>query len=511
MLDLLSNITPGDVKLGLGSIAIIGIGMHLLPRTRTMQIRRLERALTNRCKAIHEVEHRNAHINSHFKAMVKTQPLFQMFNANSIPIIWEMPEGAGSSTLMKWMVNDMHGIYINVHDAPIFSGTDLMFHIFKQSGLKFTSDTLTEFRIAERFFRRDLKFGTECFHAALTKISKRRLFFRKLEHRPLIIIDNFDKLEITLFNDSENSDIFWRFVHDLSSTKLAHVIFVANSGWHSKVLHDVVFDPVKDEDIYHSRSASILKTQDFNHISIKPPVTEYVQEFVRESEIPSMAHEKTVNMFGADINALQRIESAFSATKGILHDARHDFDGGINGTSTSNNVALMEELQPSSIDSSSSSSGSSRDTVMEASEEHLAKFLNDYVDSYQQLSWDKFDNFFKASLQEVDACPSSEKKLKLTKKLVRFWDLLELLVEQGGAVSKKELENTIFVGHPVDLHFFASQKLIFIGINCENNNTFHPTVSFMKRIDSFAVKQFMNEPRYALVLERLRYNNIESV
>ena len=66
----------------------------------------------------------------------------------------------------------------------IFSGTDLMFHIFEQSGLKFTSDILTEFRIAERFFRRDLKFGTECFHAALTKISKRRLFFRKVEHRP---------------------------------------------------------------------------------------------------------------------------------------------------------------------------------------------------------------------------------------------------------------------------------------------------------------------------------------
>ena len=140
----------------------------------------------------------------------------------------------------------------------------------------------------------------------MTKISKRRLFFRKVEHRPLIIIDNFDKLDIKLFNDSENSDIFWRFVHDLSSTKLAHVVFVANSGWHSKVLHDVIFDPVKDEDIYHSRSASILKTQDFEPISIKPPVTEYVQKFVRESEIPSMLHEKTVNMFGAD-DALRRI------------------------------------------------------------------------------------------------------------------------------------------------------------------------------------------------------------
>ena len=83
-------------------------------------------------------------------------------------------------------------------------------------------------------------------------------------------------------------------------------------------------------------------------------------------------------------------------------------------------------------------------------------------------------------------------------------------MEQGGEVSKKELENTIFVGHPVDLHFFASQKLIFVGINQENINTDH-IVSFMKRIDSFAVKKFMNEPRYALVLERLRNNNIESV
>ena len=34
-------------------------------------------------------------------------------------------------------------VYINVHDAPIFL-TDLMFHIFEQSGLKFTSDILTE-------------------------------------------------------------------------------------------------------------------------------------------------------------------------------------------------------------------------------------------------------------------------------------------------------------------------------------------------------------------------------
>ena len=93
----------------------------------------------------------------------------------------------------------------------------------------------------------------------------------------------------------------------------------------------------------------------------------------------------------------------------------------------------MEELQPSSIDSSSSNgSGSSRDTVIEAPEEYLAKTL---FDAHQQLSWDKFDKFFKASLQEVDACPSSEKKFKLTKKLVRFWDLL-VIVEQGGKCRK---------------------------------------------------------------------------
>ena len=82
-------------------------------------------------------------------------------------------------------------------------------------------------------------------------------------------------------------------------------------------------------------------------------------------------------------------------------------------------------------------------------------------------------------------------------------------MEQGGEVSKKELENTIFVGHPVDLHFFASQKLIFVGINQENINRPH---RFFHEEDRFiCCKKFMNEPRYALVLERLRNNNIESV
>ena len=93
--------------------------MHLLPRTRTIQIRRLERALTNRCKAIHEVENQNAYINSHFKAIVPgSRSIFKNFGSH--PSFWEMPEGAGSSTLMKWVVSDMHGIYINVHDNLFF-------------------------------------------------------------------------------------------------------------------------------------------------------------------------------------------------------------------------------------------------------------------------------------------------------------------------------------------------------------------------------------------------------
>ena len=77
-------------------------------------------------------------------------------------------------------------------------------------------------------------------------------------------------------------------------------------------------------------------------------------------------------------------------------------------------------------------------------------------------------------------------------------------MERGGEVPQKELEDTIFVGNATDLDFFASQKLIFIGMIPKTMETYDSTVSFMKVVDAFAAKQFRDEPRYSLVLERLR-------
>ena len=456
MWDALSNVAPEQLKMGFGGCAAVGLALSFLPRTRFMQIKRLERSLTNHCIHRREIEKQNVHISSHFKAL-PMKGIFKRHLRSQRPIVWEMPEGTGSSTIIKMNAETMPGVYINVHDSPIFSGTDLMFHIFRKSGVKFAPAMLTELGMLNRFFRQDIKFATDCYHTALKNISRRT--FRKLEHRPLIIIDNIDKLDVKLFNSSENSDIFWNFVHVLSSTKLASIVFVANSGWYSKVQHDIVFAPTRNNatslgEILKNRSNSILKNQDFVQLSMKAPVTPELESFVEESAIPACFQSEAIKIYGSDVNTLLLLGEYF----------------GDDPLSESQSESLYE-------------------SVIENSAVH---------------SWQKYDAAFNLMVEELATIQDNkEERLKLIGRLNRLWKLLSLLLEQN-SIQRENLEDTLFAGHALDLDLFASQKLIFIGYL----NDPCKSVSFRKETDLHVVKKYMNSPRYSIVLERLRQEEV---
>ena len=444
--------------MGVGGFFAAGLVLSFLPRTRFMQTKRLEKSLTNRCLPVRQaMKTRSAHITSHFQTL-QLKPIIQSTMSYQTPIVWEMPEGSGSSTIVRMEAETVDGIYINIHDSPIFSGTDLMFHIFRQGGMKFAPNVLTELRMLDRFFRQDIKSATDCFHAALRNLSRRR--FRKLEHLPVIIIDNFDKLDIKLFNSSENSDLFWNFVHVLSSTKLANIVFVANSGWYSKVLHDVVFAPARTDvtrqgNLLKERSDYILKTQEFVHLSLKAPVTPGLERFVEASAIPPELQSDWLETMGSDVNALCSVNEMF--------EDRH-----------------LRTI-----------------TTWKGLNERLI---------YNPLlvhSWQKFDNAFKLIVEELATIPDmSEERIKLIGQLDRLWKLLSLLLEQK-SIKQWDLEDTLFAGHALDLHLFASKQLIFIGLDLAGDTKM--TVSFCKEIDMYGVQEYMDSPRYTIVLDRLRH------
>lgn len=452
MWDALSNVAPEQLKMGFGGFAAVGLALSFLPRTRFMQIKRLERALTNRCIHRREKEKQNVHISSHFRAL-PMKGIFKRLLQSQKPIVWEMPEGTGSSTIIKMNAKAMPGVYINVHDSPIFSGTDLMFHIFRKSGVKFAPAMLTELGMLNRFFRQDIKFATDCYHTALKNISRRT--FRKLEHRPLIIIDNIDKLDVKLFNSSENSDIFWNFVHVLSSTKLANIVFVANSGWYSKLQHDIVFAPTRNNatssgEIQKNRSDCILKAQDFVQLSMKAFVTPELERFVEESAIPASVQSEAIKTCGPDVSKL---------------------------------LLLSEYVGDDPLSESPHKS---------------------VIEEFAAQSWQKYDAAFKLMVEELATVrDNKEERLKSIGRLNRLWKLLSLLLEQN-SIQRQNLEDTLFAGHALDLDLFASQKLIFIGYDLNGGHM----VSFRKETDLHGVKKYMNSPRYSIVLGRLRQEEV---
>ena len=95
MWDALSNVAPEQLKMGFGGFAAVGLALSFLPRTRFMQIKRLESALTNRCIHRREKEKQNVHISSHFRAL----PMKGIFKIELITMLFPFSEMAiGKST-----------------------------------------------------------------------------------------------------------------------------------------------------------------------------------------------------------------------------------------------------------------------------------------------------------------------------------------------------------------------------------------------------------------------------
>ena len=138
------------------------------------------------------------------------------------------------------------------------------------------------------------------------------------------------------------------------------------------------------------------------------------------------------------------------------------------------------------------------------SESQSESLYESVIENFAVHSWQKYDAAFNLMVEELATIQDNkEERLKLIGRLNRLWKLLSLLLEQN-SIQRENLEDTLFAGHALDLDLFASQKLIFIGYL----NDPCKSVSFRKEADLHVVKKYMNSPRYSIVLERLRQEEV---